>query len=79
MMKIDKKTAQQMFRSGIAIFSGGAVLVLQHAITYGTFEAKDYSGHEWYGVIGSIIGVILMVIGSYFDVTQNREDGKVTD
>ncbi len=39
----------------------GSILLCEHLYQYG-FEPTDFIGHEWYGVLLIVIGIILGVI-----------------
>lgn len=48
--------------AGAALVSIGTILVLHHGLVYGLwFDLTDPFGHDWYGVVLSVIGVIMLL------------------
>ena len=43
----------------LALMAAGSSLMLEHYFTYGGFDLLDFAGHETYGLIMIIIGILL--------------------
>lgn len=46
---------------GVILVLIGLILILHHGLVYGLwFDLADPFGHDWYGVVLSVIGVIMI-------------------
>jgi len=45
--------------AGMSLVIVGSFLILEHIYTYGSISLLDFFGHEWFGIILIVIGLII--------------------
>lgn len=48
---------------GIFLVGGGVALILEHQIEWGYLDFTDIIGHEVYGLVSIIAGLIMAIVG----------------
>ena len=61
-----------MFLIGLFIATGSLSLIVEHYLSWGYLEFEPI-GHETYGLIGTILGLLLMK--QYLTKENERQDG----